>query len=49
MAEENEIPIGFIGFLSDFEFAETCSFCSDLDFDVLEIFVNVLNFYHLFY
>lgn len=35
-----DIPSGFILFYSPYEYSQTCSFCSDFDLDVLEIFVN---------
>lgn len=37
---DNEIPFGFILFYSAFDYSQACTFCSDFDIDVLEIFVN---------
>lgn len=38
-----DIPCGMIQFHSDFQYAEACSFCSDFDMDVLELFLNGYN------
>lgn len=35
-----DIPIGFILFHSPYDYSETCSFCSDFDMDVLEIYIH---------
>jgi hypothetical protein len=36
----DEFPVGFLGFNSDFEFSESCSFCADFSLDVLELFIH---------
>lgn len=35
-----EIPIGFILFYSPYDYSQACSFCSDFNLDVLEIFIH---------
>ena len=41
---DQDIPVGFLGFLCDLEFSQATSYCSDFDLDVLEIHVCGLNF-----
>jgi hypothetical protein len=36
----NEIPFGFILFYDPYDYSQACTFCSDFDIDVLEIFIN---------
>lgn len=37
---DGETPVGFILFYSVYDYSQACSFCSDFDIDVLEIFIN---------
>ena len=39
-----ELPSAFLAFYDDFDYSRACSFCSDFDFDVLELFINGVNF-----
>lgn len=39
----HDLPVGLLIIKSAFEFSEICSMCADLDFDVLEVFVDVHN------
>ena len=41
---DDEFPIGFLAFVSDFEFSQASSFCSDFSLDVLELFIYGKNF-----
>lgn len=43
----HDLPVGFLIIKSAFEFSEICSMCADLDFDVLEVFVDVHNTFFL--
>lgn len=46
----DELPVALIIVKSAFDFSQICSLCSDLDFDVLELFVdghNALFFYNV--
>ena len=35
-----DIPVGFILFHSPYDYSQACSFCSDFDLDVLEIYIH---------
>lgn len=39
-----EFFIVFLVFFNDFEYFMVCLFCVDFDFDVLELFINGVNF-----
>jgi hypothetical protein len=39
-----EVACGFLAFSCDFEFSRACSFCSDFDLDVLEVFISGTNY-----
>lgn len=39
-----EFPTAFLAFPNDFEYSMVCSLCADFDFDVLELFINGVNF-----
>lgn len=37
-----------MAFYEDFDYSRACSFCSDFDLDVLELFINGVNFIAFF-
>lgn len=40
-----EFPTALLAFFpNDFEYSMVCSLCADFDFDVLELFINGVNF-----
>lgn len=39
-----EFPKAFLAIPYDFEYSMICSFCADFDLDVLELFINGVNF-----
>lgn len=53
-----ELPSAFLAFYEDFDYSRArdvytslsraCSFCSDFDLDVLELFINGVNFIAFF-
>lgn len=43
-----ELPSAFLAFYDDFDYSRACCFCSDFDLDVLELFINGVNFIAFF-
>lgn len=43
-----EFPSAFLAFYGDFDFSMACSFCSDFDLDVLELYINGVYFLAFF-